>query len=371
MSIDDSGAWLILANASGVGPIKTKRLLDELDTPENILACEHRLLAGFGLSDKSIKTLHEPDKRKIRDALEWLDEPGHHLVKISDADYPPLLKNTMAAPIVLFATGRREALRDVHFAIVGSRNPTANGKRLAEDFAYHLALVGVVICSGLALGIDYHSHLGALKADRPTVAVLGNGLRKIYPARHKEVAAEITEQGLLLSEFFPDAKPHPSHFPQRNRIISGLSTGVLVVEAAKWSGSLITANFALEQGREVFAVPGSIHNPLTRGTHSLIKQGARLVECIEDIAKEIPSLVAATLEGRSARASAFARADIGLPLEYKKLLDCMGYDYVSVDVLTRLSGLPAHAVSSILLVLELDGWVESNNAGKYCRILRE
>ena len=278
--------WLSLTQATAIGPAICNKLLIEFKTPKAILSSNYNTLRQFGLSDTSINSLLEPDQRKISTTVEWLNQPNHHLITILDDDYPELLKLIHSAPVILFAIGHRGALGFLHFAIVGSRNPTAGGKRLAEDFAAELSRSNLTICSGLALGIDYHSHLGALKAAGSTIAVLGNGLNSIYPARHKKIANQIVENGLLLSEYLPDTKPNPGNFPRRNRIISGMSMGVLVVEAAKRSGSLITENYALEQGRDVFAIPGSIHNPLARGTHSLIKQGAKLVETIDDILED-------------------------------------------------------------------------------------
>lgn len=358
--------WLTLCLAKDIGPSTCKKLLAEFKKPQNILDSSDCTLSSFGLSDAAVKSLNSPDLEKIDKVLEWGNQSRHHLITIHDEDYPELLKGIHSAPIILFAVGQRQVLNNICFAIVGSRNPSSGGKKLAESFAYDLAKSGFVICSGLALGIDYQSHLGALRAECSTIAILGNGLNRIYPARHKNIAAQITENGLLVSEFFPDTKPSPGNFPRRNRIISGMSVGVLVVEAAKKSGSLITANYALEQGREVFAIPGSIHNPLARGTHSLIKQGAKLVETTEDIFEEVQPLVSAAMN-ESIELGSCGPNDIGLDTEYKRLLDCMGYDIVSVDFLVESSGLTPDAVSSMLLILELEGVIESRHGGKYSR----
>ncbi len=358
--------WLSLTLAKGIGVNICNQLLSEFKNPQNILACDSKKLAGIGLKEASIKSLLHPDEEQIKNTLDWLNKPRHHLITILDEDYPELLKSIHSAPPILFAIGQREALGYLHFAIVGSRNPTTGGKRLAEDFASELSKAGLTICSGLALGIDYHSHLGALKVNCPTVAVLGNGLNVIYPARHKNIASQIIEEGLLISEYPPDTKPVPGNFPQRNRIISGMSTGVLVVEAAKKSGSLITANFALEQGRDVFAIPGSIHNPLARGTHSLIKQGAKLVETVNDIIDELAPIASIVLN-KSVSIESNEQEYDNLQPEYKLLLDSMGYDIVSVDNLVNLSGLTAEVVSSMLLILELQGMIESQQGGQYCR----
>ncbi len=358
--------WLCLILAKGIGPNTCNKLLLEFNDPQNVLACEPYQLASFGLKESSIKSLLNPDNEQISKILDWLDKPQHHLITILDNDYPELLKSIHSAPPILFAIGQRQALGYLHFAIVGSRNPTTGGKRLAEEFAAELSKSGLTICSGLALGIDYHSHLGALKMGCSTVAVLGNGLNNIYPARHKAIGRQIIENGLLLSEYPPDTKPVPSNFPQRNRIISGMSTGVLVVEAAKKSGSLITANYALEQGRDVFAIPGSLHNPLAKGTHSLIKQGAKLVETVNDIIDELAPIASIVLNKSISSESGYQEYD-NLDTDYKFLLDSMAYDIVSVDNLVKLTGLTAEVVSSMLLILELQGMIEFQQGGRYCR----
>jgi DNA processing protein len=358
--------WLSLTLARGIGFSTCNKLLLEYKNPQNILASGYSDLANLGLKESSIQSLLNPDRQQIDDILVWLDKPQHHFITILDEDYPELLKSIHSAPPVLFAIGQRAALAYLHFAIVGSRNPTTGGKRLAEEFAAELSRSGLTICSGLALGIDYHSHLGALKANCPTVAVLGNGLSGIYPARHKKIASQIIEDGLLLSEYPPDTKPAPGNFPQRNRIISGMSTGVLVVEAAKKSGSLITANYALEQGRDVFAIPGSIHNPLARGTHSLIKQGAKLVETVHDIIDELAPMASLVLN-KSISTDTKQQEYENLEPDYKRLLENMAYEIVTVDNLVKLSGLTAEVVSSMLLILELQGMIESQQGGQYCR----
>lgn len=358
--------WLSITQAIGIGPAICNKLLFEFKSPKVILSSNHDTLRQFGLSDASINSLYEPDQGQISTSLEWLNQTNHHLITFLDDDYPELLKSIHSPPMVLFAKGQREALCYLHFAIVGSRNPTSGGKRLAEDFASELSRSGLTICSGLALGIDYHSHLGALKAAGSTIAVLGNGLNSIYPARHKQIAHQIIENGLLLSEYLPNTKPNPGNFPRRNRIISGMSLGVLVVEAAKRSGSLITANYALEQGRDVFAIPGSIHNPLARGTHSLIKQGAKLVETIDDILEEI-SPMANVVVNRPSTLEVSLNGFSDLEPDYKLLLDSMGYEIVSVDRLVELTGLTADVVSSMLLILELQGMIGAQHGGKYCR----
>ncbi len=358
--------WLSLILASGVGPSICNKLLLEFKNPQNILNSSFKTLASFGLKETSIRSILNPDTEQINTILDWINIPQHHLITITDDDYPELLKSIYSAPPVLFAIGQREVLGYLHFAVVGSRNPTTGGKKLAEEFAAELSKSGLTICSGLALGIDYHSHLGALNVNCSTVAVLGNGLNSIYPASHKKIASQIIEDGLLLSEYPPDTKPRPGNFPQRNRIISGMSTGVLIVEAAKKSGSLITAKLALEQGRDIFAIPGSIHNPLAKGTHSLIKQGAKLVESVDDIIDELAPIASIVLNKSVSQKSNLKEYGVMEP-EYKLLLDSMAYEIVTVDNLVKFSGLTAEVVSSMLLILELQGLVESLQGGKYCR----
>jgi DNA processing protein len=358
--------WLALVLAKGIGPSTCNKLLTEFKNPQSILESSRSRLRSSGLSDASIQSLLFPNTEKINKILDWLDKPHRHLITIFDDDYPELLKSIHSAPVILYAVGQREVLGSLHFAIVGSRNPSTSGRKMAEEFAAELSASGLTVCSGLALGIDYHSHLGALNSGSATVAVLGNGLNTIYPARHKNIASQIVENGLLLSEYPPGTKPNPGNFPQRNRIISGMSSGVLVVEAAKRSGSLITANYAIEQGRDVFAIPGSIHNPLARGTHSLIKQGAKLVETVDDIIEELAPILSLVIDKRSFPVIS-KKMESELADDYKLLLNSMGYDGVTVDSLVELSGLTAEVVSSMLLILELEGMVESQQGGRYCR----
>ena len=358
--------WLTLTQAKGIGPSLCHKLLLQYSTPQNILNSNHAELHKCGLHQKNIQSLFEPEIKEIDRAIDWLQQKNHHLITYHDPDYPELLKSIYAPPPILFAIGQREVINSLPFAIVGSRNPSATGRKLSEEFAFELAKSGLSICSGLALGIDYHGHQGALNAHSSTIAILGNGLDIIYPARHKKIAQQIAESGLLLSEFIPGTKPSPGNFPQRNRIISGMSLGVLVIEAAKKSGSLITAHHALEQGREVFAIPGSIHNPLARGTHSLIKQGAKLVETIDDILEELVPLASIIINKKSVTNQNINNG-YDLDSEYQKLLDSMGYDVITIDQLVNSSGLTADAVSSMLLILELQGMIESRDGGKYCR----
>jgi DNA processing protein len=297
-----------------------------------------------------------------------MQKSGTRLLPLSDPLYPPLLRQIPDPPFALFVRGDATLLSEPQLAMVGSRNPSVEGRRNAEEFAEYLAKCGLVIVSGMALGIDAASHRGALK-DGKTVAVWGTGLDKTYPPRNRELAEEIIAKGAVVSEFPPGTPPLPMHFPRRNRIISGLSVGTLVVEAAKQSGSLITARTASEQGREVFAIPGSIHNPVARGCHRLLRDGAKLVESAGDILEELAPLL-----GLTALPALPAGADVpaeGAPPEdpeYKLLLNSLDFAPTSVDSLVERTGLTPDVVSSMLLMLELQGHVEASPGGRYSRV---
>ena len=301
------------------------------------------------------------------DEKAWLQDDNHHLVRPGDDAYPELLARIPGPPAQLYVNGDPEILHLPALAIVGSRNPTAGGAQNAFEFARHLGAMGFCIVSGLAQGIDAAAHRGALAAGGTTIAFLGHGIDRVYPAANRELAREIARHGALVSEFPLGAPPNRAFFPQRNRLISGLSLGTLVVEAARRSGSLITARLAAEQGREVFAIPGSIHNPLSRGCHQLIRQGAKLVEAADDIVAELAPLAGhllQTIDEPSSQDQAAVRG--GEPdEEYVKLLDAIGHDPVSTDELVERSGLTIDQVSSMLLILELEGKIEKLSGGRY------
>ncbi len=295
---------------------------------------------------------------------EWLQSPGNYLVTKGDDDFPELLEQLPRAPERLFVKGNVELLHMPALAIVGSRNPTETGRRTAFEFARHLGAAGFCIVSGLAEGIDTAAHRGALDAGAATIAFLGHGIDRVYPASNHDLAHEIAARGALVSEFPLGTHPDKALFPQRNRLISGMSLGTLVVEAARRSGSLITARLAGEQGREVFAIPGSIHNPLSRGCHKLIRQGAKLVETAEDIVAELAPLSSHLLQSslESTTKTDSPEVDDG---DYAQLRKFIGFDPISVDELAATSGLTIDQVSSMLLILELQGEVESLSGGRY------
>jgi DNA processing protein len=326
-------------------------------------------LARLGLSTGAIDWLATPDEALIAQDLRWLDASGTVLLPATTTDYPPLLRESPDAPGVLYVRGDVRILSEPQLAMVGSRNPTAGGRATAREFAMFFANAGITITSGLALGIDTACHEGALAGSGPTVAVLGCGLDQIYPRENQALADRIAATGALITEFPPGSSPLPAYFPQRNRIIAGLSHGTLVVEAAQRSGSLITARLAGVAGREVFAIPGSIHNPLARGCHQLIRQGAKLVEHPEDVLSELKISLVAQLVASAPGAP--PRPQQGAPpldKEYKILLDALAFEPASVDSLIERTGMNSESIASMLLILELDGHVAPHPGGRYSRM---
>jgi DNA processing protein len=358
--------WFTLVRAPGLGSRSLLRLLQGIGGPGEIISRAGRGGRELKLSAETLTWLRSPDHQAIDRDLQWLHHPGHHLVTLGDDHYPQLLTRIPDPPPLLFVQGDPALLGSPQIAMVGSRNPTASGRQTARDFAHALAAAGITITSGLAVGIDGASHQGAIDADGHTLAVTGTGPDRLYPACHRELALEIVTRGALITEFPPGTPARRDHFPRRNRIISGLSLGTLVVEAARQSGSLITARLAAEQGREVFAIPGSIHNPLARGCHALIRDGAKLVETAGDIVEELaPLLGQLRLELATMENDAPAETP-QWDTEYRQLLDCLGFDPLPTDLLIQRSGLTAEAVSSMLLLLELEGYVSSAPGGRYC-----
>lgn len=297
---------------------------------------------------------------------EWLAGTRHYRLEHDDSGFPPLLRQLTDAPQSLYVAGNPDTLHLPAIAIVGSRNPTRGGLENAFRFSRHLAQAGFCIVSGLAEGIDTAAHRGALEVGAPTVAVLGHGLDQVYPSSNRSLAEDIFTVGAVVSEYTLGTPPLRGHFPRRNRLISGLCLGTLVVEAAKRSGSLITARLAGDQGREVFAIPGSIHNPMSRGCHQLIRQGARLVEGIDDLLNELAPLVGHVMQNDTDEGDhPPAPARDG---DYLKLLDALAFDPQNPDELAKKSGLTIEQVSSMLLILELEGDVESLPGGKFSKL---
>jgi len=361
-------AWLILARAPGVGPRAVDHLLKRFGDPLRILSSDRADLLAIGLKPAVVDAILHPEETAADSDIAWAEGEGVQILARDDSRYPPLLAQISTPPILLFVRGDPEVLGDPMLAMVGSRNPTPAGMEATRELASHLAACGLTIASGLAIGIDGAAHEGALQHGR-TVAVLGTGPDRIYPAVHRDLARRIAANGALVTEYPPGSAPIGSNFPRRNRIISGLSLGTLVTEAALQSGSVITARYALEQGREVFAIPGSIHNPLARGCHALIRDGARLVESAKDILEELSPMLGALLAQPPEQVSSKTGAGGtgALDAEYRTLLDILGHDPVSPDDLIQRTGLPAKSVGSMLLLLELEGYVSSCPGGRYCR----
>jgi DNA processing protein len=362
--MEASAAWLQLATIPGLGAVAQRRLLKAFGDPQAVFS------AGDGarrrlLGAQADGFLAPEAASRFELASDWLGDDGHFLLTLDDQAYPQRLLALADPPCVLFAVGKPALSSPEALAIVGSRAATAGGEKAAERFAAAVSALGYPVVSGLALGIDGAAHRGALSGRGSTVAVLGTGPDRVYPGRHRELAHRIAAEGLLLSEFPPGTPPLAANFPRRNRLIAALSRGVLVVEAAVESGSLITARLAGEFGREVFAVPGSIHSPQSRGCHRLLREGATLVETVDDICSELGWPVG----GGAGRESAGTPAgppgpDDGLA---PALLKALGHDPCSIDTLCERSGLPSDAVLSALLELELSGRVSIRPGGYYQR----
>jgi DNA processing protein len=351
-------AWLRLTLVPGLGGQRLRSLLSAFGLPSQVLGASRAALARALGEELAARLLSDENAAGVDAALAWAALPGNAIVALGDDAYPPLLLETPDPPALLYVRGRVELLTARAFAIVGSRNGTAQGLANAESFARTLSRAGLTIVSGLALGIDAAAHRGALDGPGATIGVLGTGIDIIYPARNADLFAALVERGAIVSEFPLGTPPAAANFPRRNRVISGLARGVLVVEAALDSGSLITARLAAEQGRDVFAVPGSIHSPLSKGSHALIKQGAKLVESAQDVLEELGVVASTPIPSRD------------MPEETHALLRHMGHDPCNVDTLCGRSGLTADVVSAMLLQLELEGRVASLPGGRYQRMAR-
>lgn len=354
--------WLRLALTPGVGAMTLQRALRAFGMPGAVLgASRGELVAAIGPRATDALMKGAPAEA-LEAAVRWLAVDGHALVTLADAEYPPRLLATADPPAVLYAKGRLELLHAPSIAIVGSRSATPQGLRDATRFAESLGRAGLAIVSGLAAGIDAAAHLGGLASPASTVAVLGTGIDRVYPARNRALAHRIANEGLILSEFPLGTPPLRENFPRRNRIISGLALGCLVIEAALESGSLITAREAADQGREVFALPGSIHSPVARGCHALIRQGAKLVESADDVLEELSMPRSGPPAARDV--SGDDRNDD------HPLLSAMGSDPIDLDSLCVRAGLTPDVVSAMLMTLELEGRVGALPGGRFQQLAR-
>ena len=373
--MQETQAWLTLAHVKKLGPVTLQKLITHFKKPEAVLAASQSELQSLGINKQVIEGIQKPDDKEIQRDLAWLEHENHHLVTINDPAYPELLKQISDPPSVLYVLGKPEnaqtLLSEPQLGIVGSRSASSQGKETATSFANRLANCGLVITSGLASGVDGAAHRGALQSNiGSTIAVAACGLDRVYPAEHRQLAEQISRRGLIVSEFPIGSSPSPGHFPRRNRIISGLSLGVLVVEASMKSGSLITARLAIEQDREVFAIPGSIHNPLAKGCHDLIRNGAKLVETVEDVLEEFKhhiDLEVLQKQNATAKSANPDQAQTLIDPQHEIVLNCMGVDPTSIDNIIERSELPVDVVSSILLILELNNQVIHHGNGVYVR----
>lgn len=368
MSHTEISYWLAATRLYGIGSITLQRLLAQFGEIRKIFSASKAELALCGLTEQQSCALKNPDWHAVERILIWSEKNQCCLLTLNDSRYPTLLREIPDAPVLLYVQGNVQILSHAQLAIVGSRNPTFVGREITKQFAHALATAGLVITSGLALGIDAASHRGALNAKGKTIAVCGTGLKYTYPTENQKLAEEIIAHGgALISEFPPDEKPKAKNFPYRNRIISGLSLGVLVVEAKQRSGSLITARYAVEQGREVFAIPGSIHNPLARGCHQLLRQGAKLVETTQDIFEELGTLFTTlNLPREVAVLVEYATLDY----KFQQLIAQIGHETTPLDAIILRSGLTTSEVSSMLLSLELKGYVQAVSGG-YVRVINK
>ena len=356
---------LALCRAPLIGSLRYRRLIERFGSPRGVIEAGRSAWEAFGLPARTLEYLAAPDWRSVEADLRWLNDGGpvHACLTWEHPGYPECLRQIPDPPAILFVKGGSEVLAMPQIAMVGSRSPTPAGQRIAREFARELAATGLVITSGLAIGIDAASHEGALEGRGLTIAVAGTGLDRVYPRHHATLADRILEAGgALVSEYPPGIGPLATNFPRRNRIISGLALGTVVVEATLRSGSLITARMALEQNRDVFAVPGSIHSPLSRGCHRLIQEGAKLVQEPSDILEEYPRW-----RKREADSPAVP-AGSATPERETGLLKYIAYEPTTVDTLVAATGLPAELIGANLLDLELRGEVASVPGGGFMRV---
>jgi DNA processing protein len=346
-------SWIALSRVPGLGNEGLRHLLQAFGSPESVLSASASSLSTYVRPAVAHAIVEQVDDAVFEPVSKWLDDPLNRILSIADTEYPQHLLNTIDPPLLLYVKGRVDLLNVRTLAVVGSRNATAQGIRNAESFSQSASDAGLCIVSGMAHGIDAAAHSGGLRGKSASIAVVGTGLDKVYPAANRDLAHQLAEEGVIISEFALGTPPLATNFPRRNRIISGLSLGCLVVEASLQSGSLITARMALEQGREVFAIPGSIHSPQSKGCHALIKQGAKLVESANDILEELGYHQSTSNPVTAAEHPLFVH---------------LGFDPLNAESLAQRSGLTIGELSAILLQLELDGHIASLPGGLYQRI---
>jgi DNA processing protein len=368
---EESSAWATLTRAPALDIPTLSRALELLGSAQGIVQAPDASRASAGIPAPAREFLSSAAAASSPAERTWLEDSGHHVVPFTDPRYPSLLRATERHPMALYVAGNVDALNDPQLSIVGSRNPTHQGLDTAHELAEYLAGRGLAITSGLAAGVDSAAHRGALAAQGITLAVLGSGVDVIYPRSNRALSLEIQQQGALISEFPLGTPPRRENFPQRNSIIAALSLGTLVVEAARRSGSLITARLAASCGREVFAIPGSIYSPLSRGCHELIRQGAKLTETAHDILSELNFSTFFANQSLAARGrDQPARRELGMDKDHKILLDALGFDPADLDSLVVRTGFKPEAVSSMVLILELEGHVQAAPGGRYSRVVR-
>jgi len=361
--MEERAAWLRLTLTPGIGSASQRALLAALGPPEQVLAASRTTLSGIVGAELAERLKAGPDATALDAAIAWLEEPDNHILTLADADYPPQLLEIPDPPTLLYIKGDASLLKQPALAIVGARSATPQGMDNARAFARSLADAGLVVVSGLALGIDTAAHRGTLESDSGrTIAVIGTGADRVYPARNRDLAHRIVANGAIVSELPLGTPPLPHHFPRRNRIIAGLARGVLVVEAAPDSGSLITARLAGENGREVLAIPGSIHSPLSRGCHRLIRDGAKLVETAADVLEEL------RWSGRPDSAATPPEQASPDDPQAAAVLEAMGFDPVTPETLVERCGLTLDALYAILLALELEGRIANLPGSRYQRL---
>ena len=362
----DVELWLTLNLTPGLGNASICQLLAKFGSPVGIFSAKQSQLCEIVDDNIARVILRGANTELVAPTLKWLQKENAHVVTLADSNYPKALLEIPNPPALLYAIGHLHWLNHPSIAMVGSRSSTPQGEKNASDFAYSLCSHGLCVVSGMALGIDGAAHLGALKANGATIAVVGTGLDIVYPAKHRDLAHKIAERGLIISEFSLGTPSRAQNFPRRNRLISGLSLGCLVVEANVASGSLITARLSAEQGREVFAIPGSIHSPVAKGCHQLIKQGAKLVENVQDILEEIRNLLPANSPNGLVD-SKESHSAIGL--ETNTVLNCMGFDAIDFDTVQSLCALTTDALSAMMMMLELEGKITTLAGGKFQRLI--